>query len=96
MFQTDTGTLLLQPTLTAMWQHEFLDNGSGITSSFNDFSSSSFTIQTPSPSRDSALLGAGLTVTMNQSLALYLNYMADVGADDYFAQSVIIGFKSRF
>ena len=29
-------------------------------------------------------------------MALYLNYLADVGASDYFAQSVVGGFKARF
>jgi uncharacterized protein YhjY with autotransporter beta-barrel domain len=96
VFQTDTSDVLLQPNLTAMWQHEFLDNGSGITSSFNDFSSAPFTIQTASPARDSALIGCGLTATLNNSMALYLNYLADIGEGDYFAQTVYGGFKARF
>jgi len=96
IMQTNTGDVLLQPSFTAMWQHEYLDNGSGITSSFNDFNSNPFTIQTASPSRDSALLGVGMTATLSNSMALYLNYIADVGASDYFAQSVIGGFKARF
>ncbi len=29
-------------------------------------------------------------------MAVYLDYMADVGATDYFAQSVYGGFKARF
>ncbi len=96
IFQTNTGDVLLQPNLTAMWQHEYLDNGSGITSSFNDFSSSPFTIETAAPSRDSALVGIGMTATLSNSMALYLNYLADVGASNYFAQSVVGGFKARF
>ena len=96
VFQTYTGDVLLQPNLTLMWQHEFLDDSSGITSSFNDFASNSFTIQTAEPSRDSALIGVGLTATLSNSMALYLNYLADVGADDYYAQSIVGGFKARF
>jgi uncharacterized protein YhjY with autotransporter beta-barrel domain len=96
IFQTNTGDVLLQPNLTAMWQHEYLDNGSGITSNFSDFNSSSFTIQTAAPSRDSALIGCGLTATLSNSMSLYLDYLADVGASDYFAQSVVGGVKARF
>jgi outer membrane autotransporter protein len=77
-----------------MWQHEYLDSSSGITSSLP--STGDFTIQTNSPSRDSALIGVGMTATLSNSLALYLNYLADVGADDYWAQSVVGGFKARF
>ncbi len=96
VFSTDTGPVLLQPNLTAMWQHEFMADSSGITSSFNDFGSSPFTIETAAPSRDSALIGCGLTASLSNSMALYLNYLADVGASDYFAQTVIGGFKARF
>jgi fibronectin-binding autotransporter adhesin len=95
VFQTALGDVLLQPNLSAMWQHEYLDNSSGITSSSN-FSPSSFTINTASPSRDSALISLGVTATLSNSIALYLNYIADVGASDYFAQSVVGGFKARF
>jgi outer membrane autotransporter protein len=79
-----------------MWQHEYLANSSGITSSFNDFSASSFTIHTAAPSRDSALIGVGLTATLSNSMALYLSYLADVGSGNYVAQSVVGGFKARF
>jgi outer membrane autotransporter protein len=96
IFQTNTGDVLLQPNITAMWQHEYLDSSSGITSSFSDFSSSPFTIQTAAPSRDSALIGVGLTATLSTSMALYLNYFADIGASDYYAQSVVGGLKARF
>jgi uncharacterized protein YhjY with autotransporter beta-barrel domain len=96
IFQTNTGDVLLQPNITAMWQHEYLDSSSGITSSFSDFSSSPFTIQTAAPSRDSALIGVGLTATLSTSMALYLNYFADIGASDYYAQSVVGGVKARF
>jgi len=96
IFQTNTGDVLLQPNFTAMWQHEYLDSSSGITSTFTDFSSNPFTIDTAAPSRDSALLGVGLSATLNSSLTLYLNYMADIGADNYYAQSVVGGLKARF
>jgi hypothetical protein len=29
-------------------------------------------------------------------MALYLNYLADIGANDYLTQSVIGGFKANF
>jgi uncharacterized protein with beta-barrel porin domain len=95
-YQTNTGDVILEPNITAMWQHEFLDSSSGITSSFTDFSANPFTIQTAAPSRDSALIGVGLTASLSNSMVLYLNYLADVGAQDYWAQSVIGGFKARF
>jgi uncharacterized protein with beta-barrel porin domain len=81
-----------------MWQHEYLDNSSGITSQFTDFTSSPFTINTAAPSRDSALLGFGATATFDNSLTLYLNYLADVdlGTQDNFSQTVVGGIKAQF
>ncbi len=96
VFQTNTGDVLLQPNLTLMWQHEFLNDSQGITSSFANTSLNPFTIQTAAPSRDSALIGLGMTATLSNSLALYLNYMADVGASNYFSQTVMGGLKARF
>jgi hypothetical protein len=96
MYQTNEGSAIFQPNFTFMWQHEYLDNSSGITSQFTSFASNPFTIQTAAPTRDSALLGLGVTATLNNSMAFYLNYMADVGTSDYLAQSVMGGFKARF
>jgi uncharacterized protein YhjY with autotransporter beta-barrel domain len=96
IYQTRVNWVLLQPNLTAMWQHDYLNNGYGITSSFSDFNSTPFTIQAATSSRDSALLGTGLTATFDNSISLSLNYLADVNADDYFAQSVIVGLNARF
>ena len=96
IYQTHTGSVLLQPNFTAMWQHEYLNDSSGITSQFNIPGTPPFLIQTAAPSRDSALLGCGLTATLDNSTVLYLNYLTDVGAADYFAQSVEGGFKVSF
>ncbi len=95
-YLTQVGSMTLQPSFTAMWQHEYMDDSSGITSQFNIPGSGAFTINTAAPSRDSALLGCGLTATFNSSMSFYLNYLADVGASDYFAQSIVGGFKARF
>jgi uncharacterized protein YhjY with autotransporter beta-barrel domain len=96
VFQTNTGDVLLQPNLSVMWQHEYLNDSQGITSSFANTSLNPFTIQTAAPSRDSALISLGMTATLNNSMALYLNYMADVGASNFFSQSVMGGLKARF
>jgi uncharacterized protein YhjY with autotransporter beta-barrel domain len=96
-YQTNTGDVLLQPTFTAMWQHEFLADSDNIVSDFSELGgASTFDTPTVAPSRDSALIGVGLTATLNNSMALYLNYLADVGADNFFSQSVVGGLKARF
>jgi len=96
VYQAHVGWVTLQPNFTAMWQHEYADNGSGITSQFNIPGSGAFTIQSAAPNRDSALLGFGVNMVVNNNMGLYLNYLADVGTDDFLAQSVEGGFKARF
>lgn len=96
IYQTRVGSISLQPNFNAMWQHEYLNKSAGITSSFSDFSSNPFTIQTESPNKDSALIGCGLTASIDRSIGVCFNYVADVGSDNSLAQSVIFGFKGNF
>ena len=96
LYQTSVGSILLQPNITALWQHEYLNSEPGITSQFQAYPAAPFTIQTAAPSEDSALLGCGLTATLQNSMAFYLNYLADVGDNGYLAQTVMGGFKASF
>ncbi|HEX4140789.1 MAG TPA: autotransporter domain-containing protein [Candidatus Methylacidiphilales bacterium] len=94
-YEVHPGQLTLLPTLTAMWQHEFLDENAPITSQFNDFSSGAFTVHSVSMGRDSALIGIGLTAELNNSMAVFINCMADVNGD-YNAENFVGGFKGSF
>ena len=95
-YEARVGSLVLQPTIFVAWQHEYLDQTNGITSQFSIPGSGPFTIQTASPGADTALAGIGLTASLDSSMVLYLNYMVDAGASDYFAQSVMAGIKASF
>jgi uncharacterized protein YhjY with autotransporter beta-barrel domain len=95
IYQARSGSLLFQPNLSIMWQHEYLDNP-GITSQLSIPGTTPFTIQTATTGKDSALIGTGVTVTLDNSMAIYLNYLADVGEHDFLAQSIVGGFKASF
>ncbi len=95
-YMTRVGSVILQPSVTAMWQHEFLDDGAGITSSWQAFSASPFTTPMAATTTDSALLGCGLTATLDNSMAFFLSYLADVGGSDYLSQSIVGGVKASF
>jgi uncharacterized protein YhjY with autotransporter beta-barrel domain len=94
-YEVHPGQLTLLPTFSLMWQHEFLDNNAPITSSFNDFSASPFTIHSASMGRDSALIGLGVTLELDNSMAVFLNCMADVNGN-YDAENFVGGFKGSF
>jgi outer membrane autotransporter protein len=94
-YATYAGHLTLLPTFTALWQHEFMDENAPITSSFNDFSSSSFTIHSVSQGRDSALISVGLTAQLDNSMAIFIQANADLNGN-YNAENFVGGFKGSF
>jgi fibronectin-binding autotransporter adhesin len=91
-----TGKIVMTPHIDAGWQHEFLDQSRGITSQFNSVGAGSFTLTTPSPSRDSALIDCGVDADLSGYLAVFADYLAQMGQSNYFGQSVQVGVKIGF
>jgi uncharacterized protein YhjY with autotransporter beta-barrel domain len=83
------------PHLDASWQHEFLDQSRGISSQFNG-GLGSFSVETTNPSRDSALVDAGLDAEINQTVTAFADYEVQTGQQNYFGQSVQGGVKIGF
>jgi uncharacterized protein YhjY with autotransporter beta-barrel domain len=84
------------PFLDASWQHEFLDGGRGIVSSFSDLGGGDFTVNLPDESGDSALVTVGLDLDVNRTVTAFTNYQAQAGQDNYFGQSVQAGVRLAF
>jgi len=96
-YLTKVGNIVLQPNLSAMWQHEYITDNPNYTGSFQLYSSPvPLTVPYAQGGSDSALLGCGLTATLDSSMAFYLNYLADVGSDGFLAQSIMAGVKGSF
>jgi len=90
-----SGTIFT-PHLSASWQHEFLAQSRGVTSQFNGLGAGSFTVNTPNPSRDSALADVGLDAEINHTVTLFVDYAVQAGQSNYFGQSVQGGVKIGF
>ena len=90
------GNVLLTPHLDASWQHEFMDQGRGITAQFDGLGAGSFDVRTENPSRDSVLMALGLDAQITSSVLLYGDYMLQAGQENYFGQSVEGGVKLGF
>jgi fibronectin-binding autotransporter adhesin len=95
-YQARSGSILFQPNFTAAFQREFLDDSFDLTSQLDLPGTPAFTTQGSNPGRNSALIGVGLTATLDNSMSMYLNYLAEIGGEDYFVQSVEGGFKASF
>ncbi|PYK90874.1 MAG: hypothetical protein DME35_04290, partial [Verrucomicrobia bacterium] len=80
----------------AAWQHEFLNDSRTISASLIGEGLPSFDVRTTAPHRDSALVGGGLNVTYRNRYTVFGDYDAQVGQDDFIAQSVKAGLKISF
>jgi outer membrane autotransporter protein len=95
-YAVKSGTTIFTPHLSASWQHEFMDQSRGITSQFSDVGAGSFVVNTPNPSRDSALADVGLDAQVNNALTVFMDYSAQAEQSNYFGQSVQAGVKIGF
>jgi outer membrane autotransporter protein len=78
------------------WQHEYLDNSRGIGASFEGSGLAPFVVQTGSPDRDAAVVGAALNFTFHKRLTLFADYELQMWNASYFEQSVNGGAKISF
>jgi uncharacterized protein YhjY with autotransporter beta-barrel domain len=90
------GGLCLQPHLDAAWEHEFMDQSRGITSQFENAGLGSFSVTTPTPSRDFALADVGFDLKINRSITAFTDYEVQAGQSNYFGQSVQAGITIGF
>jgi uncharacterized protein YhjY with autotransporter beta-barrel domain len=88
------GGINITPHLEAAWQHEFMEQARGINSSLA--SGGDFSVVTPNPSRDSAIVDVGVDADINRTVSVFVDYLAQAGQTDYFGQSVQAGVKIGF
>ena len=86
------GKASVTPSVSAEWQHEYMEDELGISSRFANGSGESFTVHGPKTNRDSALLTAALNVSWNR-VAWYLAYQADIGRNKYENHSALTGIR---
>jgi outer membrane autotransporter protein len=95
-FAFANGGIHFTPHLDVSWQHEFMDQSRGITSQFDGAGLGSFSVQTDSPSRDSALIDLGLDANLNDTVTVFGDYEVQAGQENYFGQSIQGGVKIGF
>ena len=93
---TNSRPALLTINFNAYWQHEFLDNSQNISANFNGLGAGSFAFQSGSPTRDSGLLGGGISGNLSKGVTLFANYELQAAAKSQFAQTVMAGVAVSF
>ncbi len=90
-----TGSMIMLPQIFAFYQHEFAYNSRGLDARLAQ-AGNAFALQTDSPSRNFALLGAGMALGLSKNLTLQANYNAEVGRGSYTPQMVSAGLRYEF
>ena len=90
------GKVLIIPTLTAAWEHEYFYTALPITVSSVEFPGQSATLFGPSEGHDSASINAGAAFQLSPRLSTYLGYQGQLGRDRYNANAVTGGFSFSF
>jgi fibronectin-binding autotransporter adhesin len=93
---TPCGLMTLTPHVQASWQHEYMDNSDGITSSFNNTGGGSFVVQGQKPERDSAFLDLGLDAQVSNNATVFVDYQTQAGQEHFLGQSVQAGVRIGF
>jgi outer membrane autotransporter protein len=92
-FQVGSGWLT--PELRAIWEHEFMDQQQTTTDAFAINPGAQFQIRGPMLSRETGVIGGGLTYTINPSAKVFVDY--DFRANsDFTSHQVSAGVKWTF
>ena len=89
------GKVLVIPTLTVAWEHEYLYSALGITGGSAEFPGSA-TFSGPSEGHDSAIVNVGAAFQFTPRFSTYLGYQGQLGRDHYNSNAVTGGFSFSF
>jgi outer membrane autotransporter protein len=82
----------LKPELRLKWAHEFSNDDHLINAHFDSMSSSSFTVEAETLSRDTAIIGVGMNLLFNKHVAAYIQYDAELNSD-YVNHTGLVGLR---
>jgi outer membrane autotransporter protein len=95
-YECQCGGVIIRPELRLAWQHEYGETAYGVDASFLGGSGNTFTVDGPRLGRDSALIGAGFAIQINDRILTYLYYDGEVGRRNYESSAVTGGVRVAF
>jgi len=94
------GDVTFIPEVRAAWYHEFLDDSRGVNTSLPGAPGlGSFAVQTGETERDFAMIGVGLNTLFTAAdlpMAVFIDYNAQAGQDNYLAHNIDAGLRIGF
>jgi outer membrane autotransporter protein len=95
-YQWQIGTIVIEPSVKAAWEHEYKYSALPITAGFADISGPSATFFGPSEGHDSAVVSAGIAVGFTPTISTYFNYDGQLGRGNYESNAVTGGVRISF
>jgi outer membrane autotransporter protein len=95
-YQWQIGKVLLEPSLKAAWEHEYLYSALPITAGFAGVPGPSATFFGPSEGHDSAIVRAGVSAQWTPALTVYVNYEGQLARGNYDSNAVTGGVSISF
>jgi len=90
------GKVLLIPTLTVAWEHEYLYSALPLTVSSVQFPGSSATLFGPSEGHDSAIVNTGAAIQWTPRISTYLGYQGQLSREHYSSNAITGGVSFTF
>jgi outer membrane autotransporter protein len=95
-YQWQIGTILIEPSLKATWEHEYKYSALPITAGFAEIPGPSSTFSGPAEGHDSAVISAGFSIQWTPTLTTYLNYDGQLGRENYDSNAITGGVRITF
>jgi outer membrane autotransporter protein len=95
-YQWQIGKILVEPSLKAAWEHEYLYSALPVTASFAGIPGPSATSFGPSEGHDSAIISAGVSAQWTPAMTIYVNYDGQLGRGNYDSNAVTGGVRISF
>jgi outer membrane autotransporter protein len=95
-YQMQVGKVIIEPSLKAAWEHEYLYSALPITAGFANIPGPTATFTGPAEGHDSAIVSAGASVIWTPTLTTYLNYDGQLGRENYSSNAVTGGVRISF
>jgi outer membrane autotransporter protein len=95
-YQWQMGKILLEPSLKAAWEHEYLYSAFPSLPALPGFPGPSATFFGPSEGLDSAIVNAGVSAQLTPAVLIYVNYDGQLGHENYDSNAVTGGCSMTF
>jgi autotransporter-associated beta strand protein len=95
-YDWQVGHMHLLPQFSAAWQHEYGDTAYSIVANLASGAGNSFTVVGPETGRDSLLIGAGVSVLLNDRVTTYIYYDGEFARTNYLGNAVTAGVRVTF